>query len=75
MLKVVETMRASMFMPHGMCFLWQPGVLWRHAVSDTIIAASYYLIPIASISSSSSSSTIRRYAKRRRASFARSDCT
>jgi signal transduction histidine kinase len=49
MLKMIEAMRASSFMPHGMCFLWQPGVLWLHAVSDAVIAVSYYLIPIALI--------------------------
>jgi C4-dicarboxylate-specific signal transduction histidine kinase len=46
MLKMIEAMRSSLFMPHGMCFLWQPGVLWLHAVSDTIIAVSYFVIPI-----------------------------
>jgi C4-dicarboxylate-specific signal transduction histidine kinase len=49
MLTMFETMRSSMFMPHGMCFLWQPGVLWLHAVSDTVIAVSYFLIPLALI--------------------------
>ena len=38
---------ASDFMPHGVCFLWNAGVLWLHAISDTIIAVSYYLIPLA----------------------------
>jgi C4-dicarboxylate-specific signal transduction histidine kinase len=49
MLKMIETMRSSLFMPHGMCFLWQPGVLWLHAVSDTIVAVSYFMIPLALI--------------------------
>src|SRR3979490_3441658 len=49
MLTMLETMRSSMFMPHGMCFLWQPSVLWLHAVSDTVIAVSYFLIPLALI--------------------------
>jgi C4-dicarboxylate-specific signal transduction histidine kinase len=49
MLKMIETMRSSLFMPHGMCFLWQPGVLGLHAVSDTIIAVSYFMIPLALI--------------------------
>src|SRR3981081_1614858 len=38
---------ASDFMPHGVCFLWNAGVLWLHAISDTIITVSYYLIPLA----------------------------
>jgi signal transduction histidine kinase/CheY-like chemotaxis protein len=33
------------YMPHGMCFLWQPGVLWLNVASDGLIAASYYAIP------------------------------
>jgi len=38
---------SSDFMPHGQCLLWQPGVLWLHVVSDCLIAAAYYSIPIA----------------------------
>jgi two-component sensor histidine kinase len=34
-------------MPHGMCFLWRPDVLWLHVVSDAVIAIAYYSIPIA----------------------------
>jgi C4-dicarboxylate-specific signal transduction histidine kinase len=41
-----ETMRSSMFMPHGMCFMWQPEVLWLHAITDSVIAVSYYMIPL-----------------------------
>jgi signal transduction histidine kinase/ActR/RegA family two-component response regulator len=32
------------FMPHGMCYLWQPGVLGLHVVSDTLIALAYFAI-------------------------------
>jgi len=35
----------DIFMPHGMCFAWDPGVLWLNVVSDSLIAASYYAIP------------------------------
>ena len=34
------------FMPHGYCFLWRPGVLWLHVISDAGIAAAYYFIPV-----------------------------
>ena len=34
------------FMPHGMCFQWNPGVLWLHVISDSLIAVSYYAIPV-----------------------------
>lgn len=34
-------------MPHGNCFLWEPGLLWLHVISDSIIVLSYYSIPFA----------------------------
>ena len=33
--------------PHGFCLLWEPGLLWTHAVSDLAIAAAYFSIPAA----------------------------
>jgi PAS domain S-box-containing protein len=37
------------YMPHGMCFLWQPELIMLHVASDAAIAASYYSIPFALI--------------------------
>ena len=37
------------FIPHGFCLLWRPDVLILHVVSDAIIAASYFSIPLAII--------------------------
>ena len=37
---------SSGFMPHGHCYLWTPGLLWLHVVSDALITLSYYSIPI-----------------------------
>ena len=37
--------RFSDFMPHGYCYLWDPGLVWLHVVSDLLIAASYFTIP------------------------------
>jgi len=34
------------WMPHGACYLWQPSVLWLHAVSDSLIALAYFSIPL-----------------------------
>ena len=34
------------FMPHGHCYLWQPGTLWLNAGSDGLIAAAYFAIPL-----------------------------
>jgi PAS domain S-box-containing protein len=35
------------YMPHGMCFLWQPELIGLHVASDSAIALAYYSIPIA----------------------------
>ena len=34
------------FMPHGMCYEWNSSVIWLHVVSDALIAAAYYSIPL-----------------------------
>jgi len=36
---------AMPFMPHGMCYLWNPGVLALHIASDAVIALAYFSIP------------------------------
>ncbi len=36
---------SSDLMGHGYCYLWKPEIVWLHAVSDTLIALSYYFIP------------------------------
>jgi signal transduction histidine kinase/ActR/RegA family two-component response regulator len=33
--------------PHGYCLLWDPRLVWTHVVSDALIAAAYFSIPIA----------------------------
>jgi PAS domain S-box-containing protein len=33
------------FMPHGVSYLWRPGILWLHVVSDSLIALAYFSIP------------------------------
>jgi signal transduction histidine kinase/ActR/RegA family two-component response regulator len=35
------------FMPHGMCYLWQPGTLWLNVASDALVGVAYYAIPFA----------------------------
>ena len=37
---------AASFMPHGYCLLWRPDLVALHAVSDAVIAVSYFTIPI-----------------------------
>lgn len=40
----------GLYAPHGYCLLWKPELLWTHALSDALIAAAYFSIPIALIS-------------------------
>jgi two-component system NtrC family sensor kinase len=37
----------SIGIPHGFCYLWDPGLLTLHVGSDLLIALAYYLIPFA----------------------------
>ena len=37
------------YMPHGMCFAWEPSILWTTIISDLLIASSYFSILIANI--------------------------
>lgn len=32
--------------PHGYCLLWDPRLIWTHVISDAVIAAAYFSIPI-----------------------------
>ena len=34
------------FQPHGYCYLWNPGLVWLHVISDALIALAYFTIPI-----------------------------
>ncbi len=34
------------FIPHGHCYLWKPELVWLHILADTLIALSYYSIPL-----------------------------
>lgn len=34
------------YLPHGQCLLWRSELLWLHAVSDALITAAYYSIPV-----------------------------
>lgn len=37
-------------MPHGYCYMWQPGILWTNVLSDALIALAYFSIPVALLS-------------------------
>ncbi|WP_202924919.1 ATP-binding protein [Myxacorys almedinensis] len=34
----------SGFIPHGHCYLWKPGLVWLHVISDSLIALAYVAI-------------------------------
>ncbi|MBD2102432.1 histidine kinase dimerization/phosphoacceptor domain -containing protein [Leptolyngbya sp. FACHB-261] len=38
------------FVPHGHCYLWNPGLVSLHVLADLLIALSYYAIPIGLLS-------------------------
>jgi PAS domain S-box-containing protein len=40
-----HALHESSFMPHGMCYLWQPDILGLHVISDGLIALAYFSIP------------------------------
>ena len=46
---LLSVLSSTGFEPHGHCFLWTPGLLWLYVVSDSVIALSYYAIPLALI--------------------------
>lgn len=49
MVELLGTFFDGNYMPHGHCYLWQPHILWVNVISDLIIAAAYFSIPIALI--------------------------
>jgi PAS domain S-box-containing protein len=44
---LADLFSSDRFMPHGMCLLWEPGLLGLHVVSDAVIALAYFTIPLA----------------------------
>jgi PAS domain S-box-containing protein len=46
MKEMLEKLFSSDFMPHGYCYLWKPGLVWLHVVSDALIALAYFSIPV-----------------------------
>ena len=47
MIDNVKAFFAGDYAPHGYCLLWKPELIWTHVVSDALIAAAYFSIPIA----------------------------
>ncbi|MGA2080174.1 MAG: PAS domain S-box protein [Holophaga sp.] len=42
----VRRMFASDLMPHGVCWSWEPWVVWSNVVPDAVIALSYFAISL-----------------------------
>jgi signal transduction histidine kinase/CheY-like chemotaxis protein len=40
-------LKTTDYAPHGYCLLWQPELIWTHVLSDALIAAAYFSIPVA----------------------------
>jgi signal transduction histidine kinase len=40
-----QVIHGSRYMPHGMCYLWEPDLLWLHVASDIATGLAYYAIP------------------------------
>lgn len=38
---------STAFIPHGHCYLWKPGLVWLHLISDALTAIAYYSVAIA----------------------------
>ena len=45
-MNIIETLLSNNLMPHGVCYMWEPGLLWMHVVSDSLIFLSYMSIPL-----------------------------
>ncbi|MBE9136679.1 PAS domain-containing protein [Nodosilinea sp. LEGE 07088] len=44
MVEYAQALLSGPYIPHGHCYLWQPGLVWLHLLSDSLIALSYGLI-------------------------------
>lgn len=49
MIDSIQAFFSGDYAPHGYCLLWQPGLVWTHVISDALIAAAYFSIPLALI--------------------------
>jgi PAS domain S-box-containing protein len=42
----VRILESGTFQPHGYCYQWNAGLVWLHVISDVLIAAAYFTIPL-----------------------------
>jgi PAS domain S-box-containing protein len=43
---ITRLLSSGGFQPHGFCYNWNSGLVWLHVVSDVLIAAAYFAIPV-----------------------------
>jgi signal transduction histidine kinase len=48
MMPIFEVLQAppDALLPHGFCYLRRPDLIWLHVISDGVIAAAYFMIPV-----------------------------
>ncbi len=46
MMEFLSQLFRSDLVPHGYCLAWKPEIVWLHVVSDALITAAYYSIPV-----------------------------
>lgn len=44
--EIVRYFSQLAFMPHGHCYLWKPGLVWTHVISDFLIGLAYVSISL-----------------------------
>ncbi|WP_052050065.1 PAS domain-containing sensor histidine kinase [Leptolyngbya sp. KIOST-1] len=44
MVEYWQSLLSGPFIPHGHCYLWRPGLVWLHLLSDALVALSYWMI-------------------------------
>ncbi|HWP93072.1 MAG TPA: PAS domain S-box protein [Thermodesulfobacteriota bacterium] len=42
---LASILSSDKFIPHGHCYLWKPGLVWLHVITDSLVALSYFTIP------------------------------
>ena len=42
----ISPANSTRFMPHGYCYMWDPGIVSLNVISDGLIGLSYYAIPV-----------------------------
>lgn len=47
MMPIAQLLQAQEgLLPHGFCYLRKPDLIWLHVISDGVIAAAYFMIPL-----------------------------